>query len=256
MNYSEIAIAAILMVAILGVSVILLRRRGQEVKNGPTAQKPQSESFQMRPQDMPREKAPIRWTWLRIFAVIVLFFIILNAAFLHLGILGAEYYYMQAQIIAFEMQRSTFLPMWGLELITLFAWTAMSFFKPIVIVEGKAKWYVGFPYEEDGLVYFRSLRSIGQKQFSIHRDLLRKNGMTYYSIGVLDDTSVPGHPEIIAFQTDKLEVTHLLQMKSQRDEQAYLLQKERRERKGEIMSSKGVALEFVRASSGGGRDQK
>ena len=251
MNYSEIAIAAILMVAILGASIVFLRRRGKKGTSQPVAQESPSESFHMRSEDVPKERAPIRWTWLRIFAVIVLVFVVLNVMFLHLSILGAEYYYIQAQIIAFEMQRTTILPVWGLELMILFTWTAMTYFKPVVVVEGKATWYVGFPHEEDGLTYFRTLRSVGRKQIVFHRDLLRKNALTYHCIGILDDTSVPDHPEIIAFQTDKLEVTHLLQMKKQRDEYAYLLQKERRERKGEIMSSKGVAIELMRAGNSG-----
>ena len=40
-------------------------------------------------------------------------------------------------------------------------------------------------------------------------------------------------------------------MKTQRDDYARLLQKERRERKGEIMSSKGVAIELMRAGNSG-----
>jgi hypothetical protein len=204
MNYSEIVLAIIIVIAALGVSLRLLRRRGHDsiAKNDVEESGPR----ELRRGELSKNRErrpPSRWIY---FFMVLLAFIALNAAFKQLNFLGDELAYIEAQLVTFEMQRATMLPLWAIELILLFVWIPGQWLQPVLINGAETIWY-RHRWHRNGTTHFILWNGV---DLEVLDRFLEHHGMRYQAVGILNRDYMPGKWKIEALETPCKEIREIV----------------------------------------------
>ena len=257
MNYSEIAIAAILMAAILGASIVFLRRRGQKENEEPGEQKePGPERYSVSRIAIAKRERPLKLNGWEIIFLVILLILALNVAFIQpLSYMRGEFYYMEGQLIASLMQRMTFMPLyWGI-LIATFIYIFGTWLRPTLVFDAVTYWYFGKPEVVDGVYKFRVWHRMHLKEYQVAAEFVTHSAMNYFIIGKPKKRGNGGIPDVEAIQSEQLEILHNNLAITERDEFWKRLQKEIKLNDSQVQSAKDLAKELMEAARGGGKDQ-
>jgi len=204
MNYNEIVLAIIIVIAALGASMIFLRRRGN--RDAPKNDNESAGPTELRKGELLRDRRrrPVsRWLYVLMFFLAI---IGLNAAFEQLSFIGSSFVYVENQLLLFLMQRMVMIPVWVGIIIGLLIWIPGQWFQPVVINGADTIWYRR-KWGSNGRTHF--ILWDGTDLEVLDR-FLAHHGMRYQATGVLNRDYMPGKWKIEALETQCKEIREIV----------------------------------------------